>query len=88
MAEDVLKEAQSYINEEVELDCSQVSKIFTKIKNKGILQNSIHYYTNNYNVPWTELNILLKLDKKEKQVLDTSNEEEIQEEKKDIDKER
>lgn len=43
MAENSLSDDNSFIDREIELDCKQVSKIFKKIKDKGILNENIHY---------------------------------------------
>ena len=43
MAENSISDGNSFIDREIELDCKQVSKIFKKIKDKGILNENIHY---------------------------------------------
>lgn len=55
MAENKLLHDQSFIEGKVELDCTQVSKIFKKIKTKGILDRNITYYMDDYIEPSKEL---------------------------------
>lgn len=43
MAENSILETNKFMDSEIELDCNQVSKIFKKIKDKGILNENIHY---------------------------------------------
>lgn len=43
MAENSILDSNNFMDREIELDCKQVSKIFKKIKNKGILNENMHY---------------------------------------------
>lgn len=55
MAENNVINEKDNMDGEIELDCVQVSKLFKKIKNRGILNENIRYYNGDYVAPSKEL---------------------------------